>query len=50
MMHVWMGCNPEGPKQAQEVGTLGSHEVQQGQVSGAAPGSGQTLLSTQAGR
>jgi len=32
-------CQPEGPGQAQEVG----HEVQQGQVQGPAPGSGQPL-------
>jgi len=31
-----MGCHPEGPGQAREVGTFEPHEVQQGQVQGPA--------------
>ena len=41
--------HPEGPGQAGEVGLCEPHEVQQGQVQGPAPGSGQSLLSVQAG-
>jgi len=44
---VW--STPKGPGQAEEVGLCEPHEVQQGQVQGAAPGSGQTPLSIQAG-
>jgi len=48
--HAWgIGCHPEGPGQAQEVGLCEPHEVQQGQVQGAAHGSGQSPVSIQAG-
>jgi len=35
-----MGCHPEGPGQAQEVGLCEPHEVQQGEVQGPALGLG----------
>ena len=44
-----MGCHPEGPGQAQEVGQYEHHEVQQGQIQGPAHGSGQPPLSIQDG-
>ena len=48
--HSWgMGCHPEGPRQAWEVGLCEPLEVQQGQVEGPAHGSGQTPVSVQAG-
>ena len=43
------GYHPEGPGQAQEMGLCEPHEVQQDQMQGPAPGSGQPLLSVQAG-
>jgi len=39
-----MGCHPEGPGQAREVGLCEPHEVQQGKVQGPAPRSGQPAL------
>jgi len=36
-----MGCHPEGPGEAREVGLHEPHEVAQGQVQGPAPGLGQ---------
>jgi len=44
------GCHPEGPRQAQEVGPCAAHEVQQGQVEGAAHGLGQSPAQIQAGQ
>ena len=44
------GCHPEGPWQAWEVGLWEPHEVQQGQVRGPSPGSGQSQAQIQAGR
>ena len=47
--HAWgMGCHPEGPGQAWEVGPCEPHGVQQGQVQGPTHASGQPFLSTQA--
>lgn len=42
------GGHPEGPGQAEAVGPWKTHEFQEDQVQSAAPGLGQTLVSTQA--
>jgi len=48
--HAWgMGCHPEGPGQAWEGGVCEPHEVQQSQVQGPTPGSGQSQAQIQAG-
>ena len=44
-----IGCHPEGPGEAWEVGLCEPHELQQGQVQGPAHQSEQPLVSIQAG-
>jgi len=44
-----MGCHPKRPGQAGEVDLHEPHEVQQGQMQGPAPGSGQPSVLIQAG-
>jgi len=44
-----MGCHPESPEQAWEVGQGELHEVQQDKVQGPAQGSGQRLVPIQIG-
>lgn len=43
------GGHPEGPGQAGEIGWDEPHYIPEGQVQGAAPGSGQSQSQTQAG-